>query len=77
VYDTSAYALVSVSQTVCCGTLVCCWRAEVHRESFMFWQNLKLQIFLVRIALLWVLTFHLNLGYLFENMCAAAKFRMY
>jgi len=47
--------------------------AEVCRESFMFWQNLVLQIFLLRVALLWVLTFHLNL----ESKCAAVKFRMY
>jgi len=32
-----------------------------------------LQIFLVRVELLLVLTFHLNLG----SVCAAAKFRMY
>jgi len=32
-----------------------------------------LQTFVVRVALLWVLTFHLNLG----SMIAAAKFRMY
>ena len=47
--------------------------AEVCPESFLFWQNLMRQIFLVRVALLWILTFHLNLG----SVCAAAKFRMY
>ena len=42
----ASVAYSNVSQTVCRGTLVYCAaeEAEVCRESFMFWQNLMLQI---------------------------------
>ena len=59
----SISAFKAVFPKLCAAAYWCAAEeAEVCRESFMFSQNLMLQIFLVRIALLWVLTFHLKLG---------------